>query len=138
MFSKKIWVAAGVTTFFLIPAASAADSSNLSGQYASCMNKAASTSQMLVCITAETKRQDLRLNQSYQELMTKLDPQEKEKLRSAEQAWLNYRKADCNVYEGLTGGTIDTVNASSCFMNKTAARANDLKELLSSISGGTN
>jgi len=43
---------------------------------------------------------------------------------------MKYRDANCNFFIGLSGGTMDSLNATSCFLDMTAVRANDLDDLV--------
>jgi len=92
------------------------------------MEKAAGvTSDMLDCISAETKRQDARLNKAYKEVMGQLSLTRKKHLQEAQRAWIKYRDTNCNFYADPDGGTMATVNSSDCFLSATAARAKELE-----------
>ncbi len=115
-------------TLLCLSSLSFADDTGLSKQYSSCMEKAAGvTSDMLDCISAETKRQDARLNKAYKEVMGQLSLTRKKHLQEAQRAWIKYRDTNCNFYADPDGGTMATVNSSDCFLSATAARAKELE-----------
>jgi uncharacterized protein YecT (DUF1311 family) len=86
-----------------------------------------STSSMLECAVKETKVQDLKLNKEYKNAMKVLEPKKQAELKDVQRVWVKYRDVQCGFYEGLTGGTMDSLNASSCFLNMTADRAEEIK-----------
>ena len=59
------------------PALAAADS-DMTQEYLTCMDKSKGvTSEMIDCISAETARQDARLNENYKRLMSKVSAKRK-------------------------------------------------------------
>lgn len=93
------------------------------GEFDACMGKAAGvTAAMLDCIGADTKRQNALLNKNYQAAIKSLSPERREKLATAQRAWLAYRAAEAS----FTGGTGASVNAANEFRQLTAHRAEDL------------
>ena len=105
-----------------------ADDVELTKLFSACMDKSGGvTIDMLDCISAETKRQDARLNEAYKEAMAQLSPARKKQLQDAQRAWIKYRDANCNFYADPDGGTMATVSANDCFMSATAARAKELE-----------
>ena len=106
-------------------------SDQYSTQYNDCIDKSGGvTSVMLDCISDETKNQDKLLNINYKKVMFLLDKEKKHELRKAQRLWMKYRDANCNFFIGLSGGTIDSLNATSCFLDMTAIRVNDLDNLV--------
>src|SRR4051812_32589447 len=90
--------------------------------YTACMSKAGGvTVEMLDCISAEYSRQDIRLNQAYGRAMHALSPEKQQQLRVAQRAWLVTRDA-CNRISN-TGGSLDSLVASSCTLEQTIKRA---------------
>jgi uncharacterized protein YecT (DUF1311 family) len=117
----------GSAGFFVTAmAASPAAPSGYSTTYDSCMNATSTTAGMVGCSAAETKRQDERLNANYQAGMKTLDPQQRTALRAVQRLWIQFRDADCAMERGLTGGTIDQINAQSCLLQATKVRADSL------------
>ena len=110
------------------PYAVSAQDAGLSQQHAACMDKSGGTTMdMIECITAETQRQDTRLNKAYKGAMAELSPARKKQLLEAQRAWLKFRDANCVFYNDPDGGTLARVNANDCMMTATAARAGELE-----------
>lgn len=107
-------------------AASPAAPSGYSTAYDSCMNATSTTAGMVGCTAAETKRQDERLNANYQAGIKTLDPKQRTALRDVQRLWIQFRDADCALERGLTGGTIDQINAQTCLLQATKVRADSL------------
>lgn len=84
------------------------------------------TDSLVACYSAETKLQDTRLNSNYKKAMSVLAAPQKQKLLDAQRQWVKFRDADCGMYYGLTGGTIDILNGSDCELSTTKKRADDL------------
>lgn len=99
--------------------------------YSQCMKTANTTVAMRDCSGAELKRQDVRLNQTYKSAMGSLEQPQQDKLREAQRAWVKYRDANCGMYYGLTGGTIDQLNGAGCEVDMTKQRADELEKLQS-------
>ena len=116
---------------FAIAAAShaaGAHETGLSKQHAACMDKSGGTTMgMIECITAETQRQDARLNKAYKALIAELSPERKKQLQEAQRVWIKYRDANCAFYDDPDGGTLARVNANACMMTSTAERAGELE-----------
>lgn len=101
----------------------------LADSYSQCMNGANTTAAMRECSGAELKRQDNRLNRNYKKAMNSLEQEQKDKLRDAQRKWVAYRDANCAMYYGLTGGTIDQLNGVGCEVDMTKQRAGELENL---------
>lgn len=101
-----------------------------SAAYSRCMdNSGGVTSSMVQCSGAEFDRQDARLNLNYKAAMGNLQEPQKTLLRDAQRAWIKYRDSNCDLYARLTGGTIDRINSSSCMLEATAQRADELDNI---------
>lgn len=111
------------------PTAVSAHETGISPSYTACMDNAGTTVGMVECITAEFKRQDVRLNKAYQALMADLPPPRKPALQAAQRAWLKYRDANCGFYLDPDGGSLARVNANLCMMTATAERAKELETI---------
>jgi uncharacterized protein YecT (DUF1311 family) len=108
-----------------------ADDSHLSKQFTVCVDEAAGvTSSTVDCIAAETKRQDLRLNQAYKNLIETLTPSRKQELLDIQRLWIKFRDANCNFYYDPDGGSIVRVLSANCVMDMTAERAGELENFL--------
>lgn len=107
---------------------------DFSKQYTFCMDKSEGiTSNMLNCMSDETKRQDERLNRAYKLLMSEQSPERKKQLQDAQRLWIKFRDANCNFYYDPDGGTMATVSGSSCFLEYTGYRAKELEDLKSPL-----
>jgi uncharacterized protein YecT (DUF1311 family) len=108
-----------------------ADDHSLSKQFTMCMDKAGGvTTSMVECIAAETKRQDVRLNKAYKNLMNTLNATRKKELQDTQRLWMKYRDANCKFYYDPNGGSIVRVTSAGCLMDMTVARADELENFL--------
>ena len=113
------------------PALAAADS-DMTQEYLTCMDKSKGvTAEMIDCISAETARQDARLNANYKKLMAKLSAKRKKTLIEAQRAWIKFRDLNCEFYYDPDGGTAARLAGSDCFLQATADRAKELRNLTS-------
>lgn len=127
IFSKKLFTS---LTLICISQISFAQDIGLTKQYSQCMESSNGvTMNMIECINAETKRQDLRINNAYKTVMDRLSPERKKQLQQAQRAWINYRDANCQFYLDPDGGSLARVNANVCFMNATATRSHELETM---------
>ena len=111
------------------PPLAAADS-EISPEYLSCMDKSnGNTAGMTDCISAETARQDARLNENYKRLMSKLSAKRKNTLQAAQRAWVKFRDTNCSFYFDPEGGTAALLDGRDCFLQATANRAKELRNL---------
>lgn len=95
--------------------------------YSACMDDSGGvTVSMLDCMGSETGLQDARLNQNYKAAMQTLVVAQQIQLRDAQRLWIKFRDADCALLGSLTGGTMDSLNGASCFLDMTKERADDL------------
>src|SRR5260370_20745110 len=111
------------------PALAAADS-DMTQEYLACMDTSKGvTSEMMDCISAETARQDARLNANYKKLLAKLSAKRKKTLLDAQRAWIKFRDLNCEFYYDPDGGTAARLASTDCFLQATADRAKELKNL---------
>ena len=100
----------------------------LSKQFETCMDKSGgNTSGMVECLSAEAKKQDVRLNKAYKEVLAQLTPARAIQLKEAQRAWLKFHDANCAYYYDPDGGTMARVSANDCVMSSTATRAKELE-----------
>ncbi len=102
-----------------------------------CLN-ANSNAQMLDCLSQEYKKEDARLNQSYQGLMKALGAKDQVRLKTAERAWVDYKAKNCDYYAGrYEGGSQAAVSALVCQVDMTYARAQELSTELNQTKNTT-
>jgi len=122
-------IAIGLVYFVSTGPTSAADR-EMTKEYLTCLDKASGvTFEMITCISAETKRQDVRLNENYNKLGSKLSANRKKALLEAQRAWIKFRDANCRFYYDPEGGSSARVAADECLLNATADRVRELKLL---------
>jgi uncharacterized protein YecT (DUF1311 family) len=98
-------------------------------QYATCMDKTGTTTAGMVdCASAETKRQDARLNIAYKALIADLSPARKTQLQEVQRTWIKFRDANCAFYVDPDGGTLAVVDGNLCVMTSTTERAHELED----------
>jgi uncharacterized protein YecT (DUF1311 family) len=101
-----------------------------SPRYSTCMDRSGGvTYEMLDCINAELKSQDAALNTNYKVLTSQLTPSRRKQLLEAQRAWLRFRDTNCQFYADPDGGSLATIEANSCVLSMTAARAQELNQL---------
>jgi uncharacterized protein YecT (DUF1311 family) len=97
-----------------------------------CAN-AQTTAEMRDCAGRESKQADDELNRVYRQLMAKFgnDEGHKTALKTAQQAWIKYRDANCDFASYLNrGGTIEPVVRYNCLTSMTVSRMKELREYL--------
>ncbi|WP_347903914.1 lysozyme inhibitor LprI family protein [Pseudomonas purpurea] len=98
--------------------------------YARCMSASGGvTADMLDCLGTELHVQDGRLNKGYKAAMALMEGGKKGQLQDVQRLWLKYRDAKCGFLIDLTGGTVDGLNQSSCALEMTKTRAEELESL---------
>ncbi|TCT04667.1 lysozyme inhibitor LprI family protein [Aquabacter spiritensis] len=128
--------AAGLAAFVILaapvlgaaPAAAAPKPPTISwygGEFETCNSKMA-TAAISDCVTALTEAWDKRLNTAYRALMAAQNPAQKERLRTAQRAWIQFRDANCTFY-GSVEGTIANIEFAECRRVLTAQRTIELE-----------
>lgn len=85
------------------------------------------------CADQELEFQDARLNRVYGNIMAALESQgtagsaRASSLRNAQRAWLSQLDDACAAAAGKAGSTMGPAAQSTCFMDQTAQRANELE-----------
>ena len=103
----------------------------LTSEYSKCMADAGGVDPaMIQCIEAETKRQDKKLNETYQKLLGKLSPKRQQELLATQRLWIKYTEANCNFYYDPDGGSAARLGAYDCVMNAKVSRAKELESFL--------
>jgi len=86
-----------------------------------------STADIVECLATQTVVWERRLNSAYQKLMEDLPARRRDRLRSAQRLWLQFRDANC-AYFASRAGTVARVDAGQCALRLTSARAIELEE----------
>jgi uncharacterized protein YecT (DUF1311 family) len=78
---------------------------------------------------------DAELNKEYRQLVSKMSDKKWElKLRTAQQAWIKFRDANCDyVSEFSGGGSAVTWEYNLCLAEMTTTRTKELREMLQQI-----
>lgn len=88
--------------------------------------------EMNACAGIAYQNADRRLNQVYRQLLPKLSGSRRQKLISAQQAWIKFRDANCTFERSeFAGGTMEPMVYSSCLANVTKQRTAQLEQYLS-------
>jgi uncharacterized protein YecT (DUF1311 family) len=86
---------------------------------------------MNACAARDYDREDTRLNKTYRDLLAKLEPAKRDKLREVQRVWLSFRDLSCDFQStDYQGGTIYSLVQSSCLADMTKQRTKDLNALL--------
>ena len=98
-------------------------------------NESGVTADLVDCSQKKLTEADAELNQTYRKLVSRLDDKKWEaKLRTAQQAWIKYRDANCDyVSEFSGGGSAVTFEYNFCLADMTASRTKELLEMLNKI-----
>ncbi len=94
---------------------------------------------MKECTEQAAEEWDQELNHVYKDLMRRLDPESKEKLRSAQRAWIKYKELEVNnissiygySFQNVNGGTMLIPMEAAAILEITKARALELSSYLS-------
>ena len=94
-------------------------------------NNPQTQSQMNICASIAYQNADRKLNQVYQQLLPKLSAARKQKLITAQQAWIKFRDSSCeferSAYEG---GSMAPMIYGFCLADVTEQRTKDLQRYL--------
>lgn len=89
---------------------------------------AVSTVDIVDCLDELYEGEDARLNTAYRAAIEPLEGDQRTLLRDAQRAWLAFRDANCLFYRS-GDGTIAAIEGSSCMVDVTRARADELEGL---------
>jgi len=93
-------------------------------------------SDMNLCATNDLKRQNQKLNESYNAIRAKLDPKQKQDLKQVQLAWIKFRDMDCKFEaSGVQGGSAYPMVLSACLSARTIQRDKELGALLNCQEG---
>ncbi|MDO6963163.1 lysozyme inhibitor LprI family protein [Rhizobium alvei] len=107
-----------------------------SDHYRDCSEAGLSNADMNACRDAELSAWDKRLNVAYKRLMTadKLDKAAKERLKTAQKAWIADRDLSCELpYIASGEGTMGLGWSAHCTVKETALRAERLEAWVQSL-----
>jgi uncharacterized protein YecT (DUF1311 family) len=108
----------------------AAGDADMSKEYLTCVDKAEGvTIKILDCMSAETQKQDTKLNDNYKKLMAEQSAGQKKSLLDAQRAWIQFRDTNCRFYYDPEGGSAARMASNECYLNMTTDRAKELKNL---------
>jgi uncharacterized protein YecT (DUF1311 family) len=93
------------------------------------------TVDLVNCSSKKLAEADATLNKTYRELIAKLGDKKWElNLRTAQQAWIKYRDANCGFVSELSGGgSSSTFEYNFCLADMTTTRTKELRETLNQI-----
>ena len=92
-----------------------------------CRN-ASTTSAMRACANASYEAAQRELDSAYQNLLQQLDDSQRQKLRVAQRAWLQYRDANAQFQASLAqSGTLAPLIRTTVLAEMTNARASELR-----------
>lgn len=100
---------------------------NYSPEYSSCNKRAVDTASLHDCNGEEIQRQNARLKEAYKWALGVLPEEKRQTLQESQTLWAKLRDIDCDLYYGLTGGTMDLLNGSGCYLEMTRERAESLE-----------
>jgi len=86
-----------------------------------------STADIVQCLATQTAVWDRRLTTAYQKLLDTLPARRRDRLRSAQRLWVQFRDANC-AYFATRAGSIARVEAGQCLLRLTTARAMELED----------
>jgi uncharacterized protein YecT (DUF1311 family) len=133
--NERIWTRK-VTVISLVlflgsPLVAAADR-EMTQEYSTCLAQSNGvTLEMINCMLAETRRQDVRLNENFKKLISELGTERKKALVEAQRAWIKFRDTNCGFYADPEGGSAARMAANECILNSTVDRAKELQLLTS-------
>lgn len=83
------------------------------------------------CAANQYQAADKKLNQTWQDVLKRAQPAQRELLKKAQTAWIDLRDADCAFISSATeGGSIQPMIHSQCLADKTEEREAYLASLL--------
>jgi len=97
--------------------------------------KSGVTVDLVDCSSKKLAAADAELNKVYRQLIPKLNDKEWEtKLRTAQQAWIKFRDANCDYETAFSGGgSASTWEYNFCLADMTTARTKQFREMLGKI-----
>lgn len=94
-------------------------------------NNPMTQAEMNACAGIANQNADRKLNQIYQQLLPKLSTTRKQKLITAQRAWIRFRDTSCDFERSeVTGGSMEPMVYSNCLASVTQQRIKDLETYL--------
>ena len=104
--------------------------SSISAQAAEYCNGKVDTVSLKQCAMTDYKLEENKINRVYKELMNTLNPKDKQRLKTAQLAWIDFRIKDCDFQTGWETGTMGPLMSIGCETTHTKERRNTLEERL--------
>ena len=79
------------------------------------------------CFIRDYEEADRELNEVYQQVISGLEGESKQRLIRAEQTWIKYRDANCDYRSGMWGGVQRVAFKYSCLARMTRDRTKELQ-----------
>jgi uncharacterized protein YecT (DUF1311 family) len=113
----------------MLLASGAAMSQAVDVQPAPCQ-EADSNAEMRQCLKAAAQKADAELNQTYEQIMSKLSGGDRRSLRDVQRLWIRFRDASCSAARKLyEGGTLAPTAYYACLEAATRQRTGELKSI---------
>lgn len=101
-------------------------------------NPAGNTVEMRKCASDSYAAADKKLNQVYQQHISKLSGEYKNRLIQAQRAWITFRDTTCNFEAGYAlGGTLEPLLYARCLGRVTSERTAYLQQYFAEVEGGS-
>lgn len=95
-----------------------------------CSN-ASTQAELNACTATQYQVADKKLNKTWQDVLKRAEPAQRELLKKAQTAWITLRDADCAfIRSGAQGGSMQPMIANQCMTDKTNEREAYLSSLL--------
>ncbi|MGL5699483.1 MAG: lysozyme inhibitor LprI family protein [Kluyvera sp.] len=95
-----------------------------------CANASTQTD-LNACTAAQYQAADKQLNKTWQDVLKRAQPAQRELLKKAQTAWITLRDADCAfISSGSEGGSVQPMVTYQCMTDKTVEREAYLSSLL--------
>lgn len=92
------------------------------------------TLEMRKCADDQYAIADKKLNQTYQQLISQLSPQRKQRLIEAQRAWISFRDKTCQFESSqMLGGSAEPLLRTTCLTRVTQQRVQDLQNYLADL-----
>ena len=101
-----------------------------------CDKEALTQTDMNLCAVDYSKKTERELEAVYKKLMKKIRPKGRAKLRAAQNAWIAYRKMQCEFNTlGTLGGSVHSMVLSDCYADLARQQTETLQQQLECVEG---